>query len=319
MSNSKRAFTLIELLVVIAIIAILAAILFPVFAQAKEAAKKTSGLSNTKQMGTAINMYSADYDDVFPLSFSRRAAGSFRWNTVHPFPNGSIANGWETAQVQGEVASQWAASMYPYIKNTGIYSQPAQTSVTVPGEIFTNTIQAADVGLTYNGLLHGWSGTAVEQPSVVPAFWSGVGNTSLRGRSAANPALQCDGFADNCRFNSGGKSQSDNTVTGNQAPMFSYSNFNAGWHMWTYHGKAMGGQTFARTDSSAKYQRVATVAGPQFHTTADRDPYALWQVGATGLMGFAFWATINGDCRDTSAANTGSFRYPCFFRPDRIN
>src|ERR1700722_8682071 len=64
--RSKAAFTLIELLVVIAIIAILAAILFPVFAQAKAAAKKTSDLSNIKQMGTAVAMYENDYDDLNP-------------------------------------------------------------------------------------------------------------------------------------------------------------------------------------------------------------------------------------------------------------
>lgn len=64
----RNAFTLIELLVVIAIIAILAAILFPVFAQAKEAAKKTSSLSNMKQVGTAAFLYANDYDDVFPLT-----------------------------------------------------------------------------------------------------------------------------------------------------------------------------------------------------------------------------------------------------------
>ncbi|MCB8932777.1 MAG: prepilin-type N-terminal cleavage/methylation domain-containing protein [Fimbriimonadaceae bacterium] len=63
----KRAFTLIELLVVIAIIAILAAILFPVFAQAKAAAKKTACLSNTKQYLLAVMMYMPDYDDAFPI------------------------------------------------------------------------------------------------------------------------------------------------------------------------------------------------------------------------------------------------------------
>ncbi|RYG84355.1 prepilin-type N-terminal cleavage/methylation domain-containing protein, partial [bacterium] len=64
----KRAFTLIELLVVIAIIAILAAILFPVFAQAKLAAKKTVDLSNLKQIGTAYMLYAGDADDHLPLT-----------------------------------------------------------------------------------------------------------------------------------------------------------------------------------------------------------------------------------------------------------
>jgi prepilin-type N-terminal cleavage/methylation domain-containing protein len=62
----RRAFTLIELLVVIAIIAIIAAILFPVFARAKEAAKKTTCISNLKNIGTAFVMYQSDNDDYFP-------------------------------------------------------------------------------------------------------------------------------------------------------------------------------------------------------------------------------------------------------------
>src|SRR5438094_5376899 len=67
--RNRNGFTLIELLVVIAIIAVLAAILFPVFAQAREKARQTACLSNCKQIGTAVMMYAQDYDDHPPLWF----------------------------------------------------------------------------------------------------------------------------------------------------------------------------------------------------------------------------------------------------------
>lgn len=73
----RKAFTLIELLVVIAIIAILAAILFPVFAQAKLAAKKTAGLNQTKQIGLATQIYLSDYDDSLP---------GYRWSVPNANP-----------------------------------------------------------------------------------------------------------------------------------------------------------------------------------------------------------------------------------------
>jgi prepilin-type N-terminal cleavage/methylation domain-containing protein/prepilin-type processing-associated H-X9-DG protein len=67
--SNRSGFTLIELLVVIAIIAILAAILFPVFAQARERARATTCLSNMKQLGTAVTMYTQDYDGAYPLAW----------------------------------------------------------------------------------------------------------------------------------------------------------------------------------------------------------------------------------------------------------
>ncbi|MDE3077680.1 MAG: prepilin-type N-terminal cleavage/methylation domain-containing protein, partial [Chloroflexota bacterium] len=73
--RSNEAFTLIELLVVIAIIAILAAILFPVFAQAREEARKTVCLSNVRQLATANEMYIQDYDEQVVLDLASDPAG----------------------------------------------------------------------------------------------------------------------------------------------------------------------------------------------------------------------------------------------------
>lgn len=98
----KKAFTLIELLVVIAIIAILAAILFPVFAQAKAAAKRTADLSNVKNIGLGFQMYNGDNDDILP-------------------PTRQIA-GWDTTPRYQQIS--WKDSIFPYIKNGGNYAKP---------------------------------------------------------------------------------------------------------------------------------------------------------------------------------------------------
>src|SRR5262245_11847086 len=81
--NRRGGFTLIELLVVIAIIAILAAILFPVFAQAREKARQTTCTSNLKQMGNAMLMYVQDYDETFPFvnGTNPRVDPSVDWGT----------------------------------------------------------------------------------------------------------------------------------------------------------------------------------------------------------------------------------------------
>src|SRR2546430_749011 len=92
--RKRTGFTLIELLVVIAIIAILAAILFPVFAQAREKARQTSCLSNTKQWGLGVMMYVQDYDEVMPISGYEAflTPTSYWWNAVSPYiKSGAVA------------------------------------------------------------------------------------------------------------------------------------------------------------------------------------------------------------------------------------
>lgn len=88
---NRKAFTLIELLVVIAIIAILAAILFPVFAQAKYAAKKTQELSNIKQLGTGLTIYTGDNDDVQPLSRIVDNGGDWWTSRMHSWKDAGAA------------------------------------------------------------------------------------------------------------------------------------------------------------------------------------------------------------------------------------
>lgn len=108
-SSRNQAFTLIELLVVIAIIAILAAILFPVFAQAKAAAKKTQALSNIKQNALGVIMYTGDFDDTFPV-------GS--------------PDDWEHITLDGagnrnQPVSGWVNTTKPYLKNLGVLRDPS--------------------------------------------------------------------------------------------------------------------------------------------------------------------------------------------------
>ena len=85
-TKQKRAFTLIELLVVIAIIAILASILFPVFARARENARRASCMSNLKQIGLGIMMYVQDYDEKYPPSnITNEGTGYFWWQLLDPY------------------------------------------------------------------------------------------------------------------------------------------------------------------------------------------------------------------------------------------
>ena len=112
----RSGFTLIELLVVIAIIAILAAILFPVFAKAREKARQTSCLSNVKQIGLAVRMYVQDYDERFPNArIAGAIPGDYGASIPYMLPVERTFQGWPTL-------------VMPYIKNNQICWCPSDTN-----------------------------------------------------------------------------------------------------------------------------------------------------------------------------------------------
>ncbi|MFW5868851.1 MAG: DUF1559 domain-containing protein [Armatimonadota bacterium] len=114
--KTRTGFTLIELLVVIAIIAILAAILFPVFARAREKARQASCLSNVKQITMGVMMYVQDYDETFPLGFVNRPSFADRYT--------------------------WPGAVFPYINNRQVFDCPSQS---------LRAVKHDDFGVYYKG------------------------------------------------------------------------------------------------------------------------------------------------------------------------
>jgi len=141
--TTRSGFTLIELLVVIAIIAILAAILFPVFAHAREKAKQASCASNEHQLGLAILQYVQDYDDKFPESNLTNAIG-------YSSPNPQQSNVYMVVEWGQANPWGWAGEIYSYVKSTGVYACPDDTDPkpTVSYEMNSNTLQQPLASLT---------------------------------------------------------------------------------------------------------------------------------------------------------------------------
>jgi len=193
----RRGFTLIELLVVIAIIAILAAILFPVFARARDAARKATCQSNLKQIGLAFRMYTADYDERTP-------------NNRYPDPDGDgpIADPNPStdcvALTSRSAYRGWISnSLMPYAKNGGIWACPsyAGTNINFDGTCTDPAYQGSDkrhkVGYAFNyiGVNSGTGNTGNSMPG-----WGTVEAACLR---PADQAIMWDSANRWVDFNGG--------------------------------------------------------------------------------------------------------------------
>ncbi len=178
----QKAFTLIELLVVIAIIAILAAILFPVFAQAKAAAKKTAALSGVKQTGLGAIMYAADADDVMPYQ-DWYAEGS-----------GASAPGMGTNRPLGFldptlIGANWGMEIFPYVKSVGLFqtSVPKFSGNNWPFWAFSNNPSAGNSSFSYNGAVSQKSATAASSPADLIIFTGLPATVSMAYLQPARP------------------------------------------------------------------------------------------------------------------------------------
>ena len=293
----KRAFTLIELLVVIAIIAILAAILFPVFAQAKLAAKKTSTLSNIKQNATATLIYSGDSDDLFPLGLiinSTRPQPAFYTGGNALYPAGWHTNG----RIENEENMFWATATEPYRKNLDLLSMNGanRVRITAWAANYSAPLKAwGNDNFTYNGYLHALSSSAVAAPSTNPMYWQGIGNLEQVGLGRSNPRLLCNSTAaEECRFNATSAPQAGATP-GTDIAGFGATNYHP------FGNSAL----YVATDSSARSVNVGTG-----NRTGANTVVPWYQLDANGQFGatYSWWG-----CRLDSAS---AYSYVAAFRPD---
>jgi len=286
----KSAFTLIELLVVIAIIAILAAILFPVFAQAKAAAKKTADLSNVKQNVTCTFIYTTDSDDMYPLQSGQDSGtGAWGYNYVkqvpYNWPIGRPQNRYDFAQ------SFYLNTVYPYTKNYQIYlSTGIPTASVISGyQTDPTTVGPQNTSYAFNGLLTAYSSTAVAEPAILPIITEQNGNVGYQGFGFANPALTCATANQSCSYVPTGASGCAATNGGTSA----IYQTEASSSYWMYSE----GANWGLCDGHAKFRPLGRALAPA-NTDYTVDP--MTQYDNTGRAGY-YW---EDGC------------HPWLFRPD---
>jgi prepilin-type N-terminal cleavage/methylation domain-containing protein len=270
--RSKRAgFTLIELLVVIAIIAILAAILFPVFAQARDKARQATCISNNKQSALATLMYSQDYDELYPPAFGYYNDGATGWMYQYtgavpynsPCTNGACGPNW-TAGMGGF----WANAIQPYQKNFGVLLCPSAAKFEAGYAKAPGAPAPVKTSLAYNGLLMHYSQAGVNTPSSLPMITEGWGRGGFDGAYLSNPVLVCDTVADRtCSYKPAGG-------TGNGST--------SGWYGFIGTAAVHGmGMTYTYADGHAKFKSLSIKTIKPTLTSVKNEPWAYYLADGT--------------------------------------
>jgi prepilin-type N-terminal cleavage/methylation domain-containing protein len=283
----RRAFTLIELLVVIAIIAILAAILFPVFAQAKEAAKKTQDLSNVKQLGTATAIYLGDADDLYPQQSGQDATGLWGHNFMKFAPYDWAISGGGQPNRGLYSRDMYMNTMQPYVKNWDMVSSPSApikdgfhssqtTGVLDPTKKKYNTTYA------FNGFLTSYPSTAIAESAKQILLSGANGFAAGVGVTFANPALACTVANSPCTYQplTGTACVVGNGGQGYMYVTFGYPSSSASYWMYSK------GQNWAHTDTHGKFRRVGATLSPN-NTDWRTDPWTGYD--SQGRAGFYWW------------------------------
>lgn len=314
-SRRSAGFTLIELLVVIAIIAILAAILFPVFAQAREKARQTSCLSNTKQLGLSAMMYVQDYDELYPPAFGSRSpvgatspdSNPWGWQFRNPAPND-----WSTglsATTKRMAQSSYINVLNPYIKSAGLWACPSgieKQAYDGSTAILNGKVkEPIAVSYQYNGLLQSSSLAAVIMPTEVPMFTELFGKVKYVGASLASPFLICNDGAAPCVYKPANDSCESDTSNGANSNSFVPSGSS-----WVHNG----GQNWVFADGHAKFRKLGAQHAPyagnvplgDFPTDCHVDPS-----GGYDVNGINHWGWNN-----VAPSGAKVACHPYLFRPD---